>query len=211
MTIVRKVSLKSSKKQQKSSNAQGASDFHLALATHTLWHGGVVAHATEAVFGLAASAFDEAACARVAALKRRPADKRFIVITADVVDLAVLVTLDVPLGDTVLESWPGPHTWILPALKGAPRWLRDERNRLAVRVTAHPQAAALCRAVGPLISTSANPPGRRPARTPFEVRAAFRRAAPAGETVDFCLPGRTGPRSRPSTIRDGCSGELVRA
>lgn len=206
-----KVSLKSSKKHQNSDKGHGASDFHLAVAAHTLRRGGVVAHATEAVFGLAASAFDEAACARVAALKRRPADKRFIVIAADVADLEALVTLDVPLRDALLEGWPGPNTWILPAQHGAPPWLRDVRNRIAVRVTAHPQAAALCRAVGPLISTSANPAGCRPARTPFEVRAVFRRAAPTGEAVDFCLPGRTGPRSRPSTIRDGCSGELIRA
>ena len=162
-------------------------------------------HATEAVYGLAASAFDEAACARLGALKRRPPGKRSIVVAAALTALESLVSLDTPLASEIVRAWPGPHTWILPALPGAPAWLRDRRGRIAVRVTAHAQMAALCQLAGPIISTSANPAGRRPARTLLAARRYF------GAGVDLYLGGGGLPEPRPTTIRDGLSGALVRA
>ena len=167
--------------------------------------GGVVAHPTEAVFGLAASAFDRHACENVARLKRRPAHKSFIVIAADVSQLTPLVDLELPLKQSILASWPGPQTWVLPARPSAPVWLTDHKGRIAVRVTAHGQAAALCWSAGPLISTSANPAGRRPAKTLFAARRYF------GGRIDRYLAGPTGLLDRPTPIRDGISGRLVRA
>lgn len=195
---------KSSKRTPNCAAAEVDGAFRTRLAAAILRDGGVIAHATEAVFGLAASAWNPAACARVARLKRRPAGKRFIVISATPEALWELVDVETPLGDEILASWPGPNTWIVPARPNAPVWLRDDRGRVAVRVTAHPQAAALCRAAGLLVSTSANPPGRAPARTRREARAYF------GGRIDFCLGGLTGPESRPTRIRDGLTGAVVR-
>ena len=68
--------------------------------------------------------------------------------------------------DAVLASWPGPNTWLMPCQPAAPGWLRGAHATLAVRVTAHPLAAALCRAFGgAIVSTSANRAGRPPARS----------------------------------------------
>ena len=67
-------------------------------------------------------------------------------------------------------------TWVLPACPGVSRWLTGGR-RVAVRVTAHPVAAALCRRVGPLVSTSANPGACVPAASAARVRGAFPRRA----------------------------------
>jgi L-threonylcarbamoyladenylate synthase len=76
---------------------------------------------------------------------------------------------------------------------------------VAVRVTAHPLAAALCRAANlPLVSTSANRHGRPPARTALEVRRRL------GAHLDLVVPGPTGGRSRPSEIRDARTGEVLR-
>ncbi len=182
-----------------------AYDWRLSFAAAVLAEGGVVAHATEAVFGLAASAFDAEACARVAHLKRRAASQQFIVVAHSLEQISTLVVLDTPLLAQILASWPGPNTWILPATDSAPGWLTGTRQRLAVRLTAHPQAAALCDRAGPLISTSANPSGHPPARRVFEARRYF------GARVDYFLPGVVGARQRPSRIRDGLSGAVVRA
>ena len=43
-------------------------------------------------------------------------------------------------------DWPGAVTWVLPAGWAVPAWLTGGRDTLAVRVTAHAGAAALCRA-----------------------------------------------------------------
>lgn len=177
----------------------------MVRAAHVLRGGGVIANATEAVIGLAARAHDQAAGKRIRRLKKRPMAKPFIVVVAEIEQLAKLVRLGTPCDEQIRASWPGPHTWVLPAATGAPRWLVSTTQAIAVRVTAHPQMSALCRAVGPLVSTSANPAGRRPARSMIAARRYFR------ARVDLYLTGALGPTSRPTSIRDGRTGALVRA
>jgi len=106
----------------------------------------------------------------------------------------------------VLSSWPGPHTWALPCSARVPENLRGAHSTLAARVTAHPVAAALCRAFGaPIVSTSANPSGAAPPRCRAELDAAWA----AG--LDGILDGETGGLERPTPIRDARTGEVLRA
>jgi len=179
-------------------------DWHVLRAALVLRRGGVIANPTEAVIGLAALACDRAAGQRIRVLKRRPRAKPFIVVVAEVEQLNGLVRLPPACRERILASWPGPNTWVLPATSRAPRWLVSDAQDMAVRVTAHPQMAALCRLVGPLVSTSANPAGRRPARTMMAARSYFR------GHVDLYLRGQLGTSKRPTTIRDGRTGELLR-
>ena len=174
-------------------------------AARILRAGGIVVHPTEAVFGLAASACVSHACARVRALKGRGRAKPFLVVVADAAQLSGLVDLDVPLRDEIFASWPGPHTWVLPASRRAPRWLQNAEGGIAVRVTAHPQVRVLCELAGPVISTSANASGHPPARSALAARRYF------GTRVDHYLVGRLGGAKRPSTLRDGLTGRVLRA
>ncbi len=140
------------------------------------------------------------------ALKRRSAHKGLILIAADFTQLAPFLR---PLTPAELgrlhASWPGPHTWLVPARSGTPRWLRGRHDTLAVRVTAHPLAAALCRACGhPLVSTSANLSGRPPARSALAARRQL------GRHLDALLPGPTGGAARPTAIRNLRTGRTVR-
>ena len=168
--------------------------------------GDLIAYPTEAVYGLGCDPFDAAAVWRLLALKRRPAAKGLIVIAARLDQLQGLVCLDDPaLRERVLSTWPGPVTWILPARPEVPEWLRGAHSGLAVRVTAHPVARALCARTGALVSTSANPAGRPPARTGLKVRAYFH-----GE-IDYIVPGAVGPQAQPTEIRDARSGRMLRA
>jgi L-threonylcarbamoyladenylate synthase len=96
-------------------------------------------------------------------------------------------------------------TWALPAAEWVPAWLTGGRPTLAVRVTAHAQSAALCRAAGgPIVSTSANRRGRAPAHTAVQVRRWF------GRELDFILGGATGGLRGPTEIRDA-NGRRLRA
>ncbi|MBK1701878.1 Sua5/YciO/YrdC/YwlC family protein [Thiococcus pfennigii] len=168
--------------------------------------GGVLAYPTEAVYGLGCDPRDAAAVSRLLALKRRSVTKGLILIAADFVQLEPYVhRLAQARMDEILASWPGPNTWLLPARVETPGWLTGEHTTLAVRVTAHPIAAALCRCFGgAIVSTSANLSDRRPARTALEVR---RRLAGA---PDMILVGDCGGAERPSRIRDGATGRTLR-
>lgn len=182
-------------------------DQAIRRAARLLRRGGVVAYPTEAVFGLGCDPRDRKAVRRILRIKRRPWQKGLILIAADFEQLTpYLEPLDPALWDTVLASWPGPVTWLLPARRRVSRWLRGRHRTLAVRVTAHQQAAALCRAFGgAIISTSANRSGRPPVRTTLAVRGRL------GRDVDFVLPGAVGGAARPSEIRDPASGRILRA
>lgn len=168
--------------------------------------GGILAYPTEAVYGLGCSPCREDAVRKILRLKRRKAGKGLILIGSDIRQFRTLVDLDgLERREEILASWPGPVTWILPAKPGVPAWLSGNSRGLAVRVSAHPEVRQLCKKAGALVSTSANPAGRKPARTAAAVRTYF------GAEVDFILPGEAGPQSRPTEIRDAVSGKVLRS
>lgn len=174
----------------------------LTRAARAIQKGGVVAYATEYCFGLGCDPMNRAAVLRLLRLKRRPVKKGLIVLAADIDQLAPYVGV---IPDAVAATWPGPHTWLLAPRDGVPGWITGEHARIAVRVTAHERAAALCRAAGmAIISTSANRGGGRPIRTDREVARQFR------DEVDVILSGQVGDAPAPTPIRDGVSGVLVR-
>lgn len=175
-------------------------------ACRVLLGGGVVAYPTEAVYGLGCLPQDRGAVERVLAIKQRSWTKGLVLIAADAAQLEPLVELPGgPAGREILASWPGPVTWVLPARHWVPAWMTGGRGSLAVRVTAHPIAKALCAGVGqPLVSTSANLSRRAPLKTALGVRRAF------GSLVDYVLAGPLGDSDRPTEIRDGASGRVLR-
>jgi len=178
----------------------------IARAARVVRRGGVIAYPTEAVFGLGCSPRDRRAVMRVLAIKRRSWRKGLIVIGADLAQLERYVVLPPePRRGEVLAGWPGPHTWVLDAIPGAPRWITGGRTSIAVRVTAHPVAAELCRAVGEaLVSTSANVSRRPPHRRLLTLRRDL------GAKVDYVLAGPLGDLAAPTAIRDGRSGRVLR-
>ncbi|UXI67821.1 L-threonylcarbamoyladenylate synthase [Tahibacter amnicola] len=183
-----------------------ATDIDAAVAA--LRRGGVVAYPTEAVYGLGCDPANAAALDRIFALKERPAAQGVLLIAADYAQLAPYLDLRQVPGEclaTAMASWPGPNTWIFPRSDKVPEWIARDHPGIAVRVTDHPLAAALCRAFGgPLVSTSANRHGEPPARNAAEVRMTF------GERLDVLLDGPVGGLERPTPIRDAITGEFVR-
>lgn len=179
----------------------------IAEAAAALRGGGVIAYPTEAVWGLGCDPRDEAATLRLLALKRRAVDKGLILVAASRVQLDPFVdwtALAEVRRDAVFASWPGPHTWIVPA-RAAPAWIRGAHAGVAVRVSAHPGVAALCDAFGgAIVSTSANIAGMPAPRTLAELDPAIR------DGVDALVGGETSGLERPTAIRDARSGEVLR-
>lgn len=167
--------------------------------------GGVIAYPTESCYGLGCDPRNPRAVARILALKGRPAAKGLILIADRFPRLASLVSsLTAQQQAIVGATWPGPHTWLVPVGRRTPRWLTGRHPTLAVRVTAHPEAAGLCYALGmALVSTSANRSGQKPFRVARDCCRAF------GESV-LVVDGTVGRRRRPSTIQDLASGRVLR-
>ncbi len=174
----------------------------LQQAARIVRRGGLVAYPTEYCFGIGCNPFNRAAVLRLLRLKRRPAEKGLVLIAADMDQLAPYVN-DIP--DKVRATWPGPYTWLLELREAVPSWVTGKHPRIAVRVTAHPVAAALCKAAGmAIVSTSANRGGGTPARTDRDVERLF------GNELDFVVHDVVGDAPAPTPIRDAVTGELVR-
>src|SRR5260221_4463738 len=152
-------------------------DAMLSAAVAALRGGGVIAYPTEAVYGLGCDPCDEAAVVRLFALKQRPPTQGVLLIAADFAQVEKYIDLAGVPADALARmraSWPGPHTWVLPRAASTPPWLAVGHAGLALRVTAHPLAASLCRAFGgALVSTSASRHGTAPARSAAEGQPAF--------------------------------------
>jgi L-threonylcarbamoyladenylate synthase len=178
-------------------------------AARLLHAGGVLAYPTEAVFGLGCDPHNRQAFEQIFALKQRPATQGVLLIASEFEQVARYVDVNavpVDLLRRARASWPGPHTWIFPRSAEVPAWVAGHHPGIALRVTAHEPAAALCRAFGgALVSTSANPHGQPPARDAETVAHWF------GDSLDGLLEAPLGGRDSPTTIRDVLTGAIIRS
>jgi L-threonylcarbamoyladenylate synthase len=170
--------------------------------------GGVVAHATEGVWGLACDPDDHQAVAKILWLKNREISQGLILIGhrpevfADELEL-----ISDAVRTKALAAWPGASTYIVPNQGQTPwaQWITGDHEGVAVRVPGHVQARLLCATFGgALVSTSANPSGRKAAESILKVRAYF------GRNVDYYLPGELLQPGKPSSIEDLTNGQTVR-
>ena len=177
-------------------------------AAAALKSGSVIAYPTEAVWGLACDPRNEDAVLRLLAIKQRAVEKGLILIASHLDQLRPYLELaSVPTDNlaAVLATWPGPHTWVMPATGDAPRWITGTHDGIAVRVSAHPVVIALCEAFGrALVSTSANVASEPAPRT----RAELDPRIAAG--VDAVCIGETSGLSQPTAIRDARDGRTLR-
>jgi L-threonylcarbamoyladenylate synthase len=180
-----------------------ALSFPIHRAGRILRSGGVVAYPTEGVFGLGCIPDDVDAVIRILSIKKRSAALGLILVASAIEQLEGWAEL--PDGTRLESSLDRPVTWLVPATKNVPYWIRGEHDAIAIRITSHPVASALCDAAeSPLVSTSANIAGSPPARTVFVLRRRFRKL------VDYIVPGLCGPATGASEIRDLISGSVIR-
>ncbi len=163
-------------------------------AIRVLWRRGtIVLYPTQTLYGLGGRASDEESVLRLARLKGREPGR------------LVVLCEDPPLPWAVARRlagrfWPGPLSIVVPAWGELAPAVCARDGTVAVRPPCHPVAAAMVRSVGPLTSTSANlsgmPPISLPSALPF--------------TVDAVVDVGSLPRSPPSSVVRGDSGEILR-
>ncbi len=170
----------------------------LAEARHLLGSGGLLALPTETFYALAVNPFDEAALARLFALKERPAEKPVLVLIAAPEMLSQVASEVTAAASRLMAAfWPGPLTLILPARPQLPRLLTGGTGTIGVRQPRQPIICWLMADLGlPLTGTSANRAGREPLTTAAEIAQEF------GAGVDLILDTGPCPGGQPSTIVD---------
>jgi L-threonylcarbamoyladenylate synthase len=129
----------------------------LAQAAAILRAGGLVAFATETVYGLGADATRAAAVRGIFAAKGRPADNPLIVHAADVAMARRCAARWPAAAVRLAELWPGPLTLVVPKADGIPDLVTAGLDSVGLRVPAPAVARGLIAAAGvPLAAPSAN-------------------------------------------------------
>ncbi|MDA9231866.1 Sua5/YciO/YrdC/YwlC family protein [Porticoccaceae bacterium] len=178
----------------------------ICSAVETMQGNGVVAYPTEAVWGLGCDPASEAAVHKILQLKGRDVSRGLILI-ADHIDrfAPFLQGLDKDHLQRFESGYHKPTTWLVPHNGAAPLWIVGEHQTVALRVTVHPLAAALCKSfAGPIVSTSANPQGLPAATTALKVDSYF------GDAIDYQTLGAVGDNENASEIRHLLTGQVVR-
>ena len=166
----------------------------------------IIAYPTEAVYGLGCDPRSESAVEKILQLKNRQREKGLILIACDITQLEpYLGLLTDKQWQQLKQTWPGAHTWLVPKSNAVPTWIHGAFDTIAVRVTNHPVAAALCQRFGhPLVSTSANRAGQTPLTDNVRVFETF------GDEIDYIVSGRVGNQRKPSVIQDLLTQQLIR-
>jgi len=170
----------------------------LERAKETLLQGGLVACPTESFYGLAADPANEGAIRRLFALKRRAAEHPILLLIPCVELLSEYVTRIPPVALKLInEFWPGGLTLVFEASERISPLLTAGTGKIGLRLSDHPLATALARAIGgPVTGTSANISGEPPCCSAKEVLASFR------EEIDLIIDGGETAGGIGSTILD---------
>jgi len=188
----------------------------LLSAATIIRQGGVVAHPTETVYGLAADPFSAEAVAKLQAIKQRLAPRPLILLIAQAGNAYDVAQLSGPARqwyDTLTRAfWPGPLTLVLPIKSRLRCPALAGGETVAVRVSSHPIALRLTQTVGrPITSTSANVTAGAPAVTAQDLNPALAhrlglildggrtQGAPVSTILDLT-------RQRPTLLRAGAVG-----
>jgi len=151
-----------------------ATDEQIERAIEALRAGELVVFPTETLYGIGCDALNPAAVAKLCAVKQRPAGKPLAVILGDIAMAEQLTpALNGPAKRFAEAFWPGPLTLVLPAHPQLPDAIVEDQM-IGLRVTSHPVAARLSRALGhPICAPSANPTGLPPTPSTQGARAYF--------------------------------------
>jgi L-threonylcarbamoyladenylate synthase len=145
-------------------------DDAIGVAAAALREGDIVGVPTDTVYGLAADPWHSGAADRLFRVKARPRSMELPLLVADEAQ-ALALTTAVPVAARRLMDafWPGPLTIVLPRREDVDADLGDEDATIGLRCPDHPVPLALCRAVGPIATTSANRHGEPPVTTAGEL------------------------------------------
>ena len=154
---------------------------------------------SDTIYGLSALALNEQAVERIHKLKGRDSNKPLIVLIANIAQLTDL-GLKQEHAEAVKSHWPASLSVEFEA-SDAPWWLHRGGFHFAVRMPDQQELRDLIAKVGPIISTSANLQGQKPALFVQEAKEIF------GDELDFYMDAGN-LSGQPSTLAIIENGKL---
>jgi len=143
---------------------------------------------TDTIYGIHASAFDKQAIEKIYKIRERDKNKPLIILISDVSDIEKFdIKISQKEKEVLANLWPNPVSIVL--------------KQKAFRVPKHDKLLELLNKTGPLVSTSVNKQGEKPAETTKEAFSIF------GDKIDFYIDeGKL--TSEPSTLLAFENGEV---
>jgi len=168
----------------------------LQKTVDVLRRGGVIIFPTDTVYGLAANAFNAAACRRIYSLKGRHYRKPLIVMPHSVNALRAIAVVPHKAEMIIKKFWPGPLTLVLNTTDLG-KLLMGGRNDVGVRIPDCSIAQKLLKLCDfPLATTSANPSRKPSAKTAKDAAAYFH------GKIDMVIDGGKCAHGAESTVVD---------
>lgn len=174
------------------------------IAKEKLFNHGVIAFPTETVMGLGVLYNDRQAYDRLNQIKRRPEDKPYTMMVAELEDIAKYAVVDEPTQRVINAFMPGSITLLLNVKDNSvPAYVTHNTGIIGIRIPSNLEARMLLQITRePLLVPSANRSGEAPAMNSDEVKNIF------GNEVDFVISGKANS-GLPSTIVDLTKGQVI--
>jgi L-threonylcarbamoyladenylate synthase len=167
----------------------------LDLAIETIKNGGVIAHLTDTIWGLACDPSNEAAVSKIHQIKNRPDNKSFIILISDPTQLHDYVEKIPELAWDMMDFAEDPLTIVYPKGKNVSKLVLAQDGSLAIRLVKDPDVLTLLKKIkGGLISTSANISGQPSPANLSEISAQIL------NEVDYVLPSDSKEKRKASKI-----------
>ena len=182
-----------------------ATEFAIRFAAHCIRQCGIIAYPTETVYGLGCDPLCAEAVNEINSLKGRDAGKGLILVASRLQQLDTLIDVSGRNERAAIVGEHEPTSWIVSAKDTAPEWITGRHHTIAIRISSHPLLMRLCDQLGhALVSTSANPAGKKPALNALQLHRYF------DGLVDSMLISNHNCSGKPSKIRHLKSRQLLR-
>ncbi len=158
---------------------------HIDRVIKELKAGAIVAWPTETGYGLGCDLFNAKAIKKLISLKKRPTNKPFSIICADLKEISQYAHVSNTAYRLLRRNLPGPYTFVLPGSKLVPKTMVTKQKTVGIRITSQPISHLIIDSLGnPVVNTSVMLGDDAAAlSTAFEVENAL------GNRIDLVIDG----------------------
>jgi L-threonylcarbamoyladenylate synthase len=164
-------------------------------AAKILKSGGVVAFPTETVYGIGAALDNTKAVERIFKIKKRAKNKPLQVLVATFDQAKKLGKFSKNSFDFARKNWPGPFTLVVYKTRSVPKIVTGGSPKVGIRMPDHKIILELIKNCGPIVASSANRSGEKPALNAKEAKKSL-------PEIDLVISGGKAKIGKASAVID---------
>jgi len=132
--------------------------------------GGTIIYPTDSIWGIGCDATNQKAIDKIFQIKERPLEKNMLILVDHVEKIQQYVDKIPKIAWDLITKTTRPTTFIYPNVKNLPKSLIASDGSIGIRITTNDFCKRLIRLLGnPIVSTSANISGNKPAHYFHEI------------------------------------------